>query len=734
MFLVPLYGAQTVIAVLHLPYVPCAPVLCPNCHCCAPSTICSLCPCMVSKLSLMCSIYHMFLVPLYGVQTDIAVLHLPYVPCAPVWCPNCHCCAPSTICSSCPCMVSNLSLLCSIYHMFLVPLYGAQTVIAVLHLPYVPCAPCMVPKLSLLCSIYHMFLVPLYGAQTVIAVLHLPYVPCAPVWCPNCHCCAPSTICSLCPCMVSKLSLLCSIYHMFLVPLYGVQTVIDVLHLPYVPCAPVWCPNCHCCAPSTICSLCPCMVPKLSLLCSIYHMFLVPLVWCPNCHCCAPSTICSLCPCMVSNCHCCAPSTICSLYPVWCPNCHCCAPSTICSLCPLYGAQTVITVLHLPYVPCAPVWCPNCHCCAPSTICSLCPCMVSKLSLLFSIYHMFLVPLSLCPCMVSKHSLLCSIYHLFLVPLVWCPNCHSCAPSTICSLCPLYGAQTVIAVLHLPYVPCAPVWCPNCHCCAPSTICSLCPCMVPKLALLCSIYHMFLVPLVWCQTVIALLHLPYVPCAPVWCPNCHCCAPSTICSLCPCMVSKLSLLCSIYHMFLVPLVWCPNCHCCAPSTICSLCPCMVSKLSLLCSIYHMFLVPLVWCPNCQCCAPSTICPLCPCMVPKLSLLCSIYHMFLVPLYGAQTVIAVLHLPYVPCAPVWCPNCHCCAPSTICSLCPCMVPKLSLLCSIYHMFLVPLYGVQTVIAVLHLPSVPCPLVWCPNCHSCAPSTICSLSPCMLPKLS
>ena len=147
MFLVPLYGAQTVIAVLHLPYVPCAPVLCPNCHCCAPSTICSLCPCMVSKLSLMCSIYHMFLVPLYGVQTDIAVLHLPYVPCAPVWCPNCHCCAPSTICSSCPCMVSNLSLLCSIYHMFLVPLYGAQTLIAVLHLPYVPCAPCMVPKL-----------------------------------------------------------------------------------------------------------------------------------------------------------------------------------------------------------------------------------------------------------------------------------------------------------------------------------------------------------------------------------------------------------------------------------------------------------------------------------------------------------------------------------------------------------------------------------------------------------
>ena len=436
MFLVPLYAAQTVIAVLHLPYVPCAPVWyvqtviavlhlpyvpcapvwCPNCHCCAPSTICSFCPCMVSKLSLMCSIYHMFLVPLYGVQTDIAVLHLPYVPCAPVWCPNCHCCAPSTICSSCPCMVSNLSLLCSIYHMFLVPLYGAQTVIAVLHLPYVPCAPCMVPKLSLLCSIYHMFLVPLYGAQTVIAVLHLPYVPCA-------------------LCMVSKLSLLCSIYHMFLVPLYGVQTVIAVLHLPYVPRAPVWCPTCHCCAPSTICSLCPCMVPKLSLLCSIYHMFLVPLVWCPNCHCCAPSTICSLCPCMVPKL-----SLLCSIYHMFIES--------------LYGVQTVIAVLHLPYVPCAPVWCPNSHCCAPSTICSL------------------------CPCMVSKQSLLCSICHLFLVPL--------------------YGAQTVIAVLHLPYVPCPLVWCPNCHSCAPSTICSLCPCIMSKLSLLCSIYHMFLVPLIWC--------------------------------------------------------------------------------------------------------------------------------------------------------------------------------------------------------------------------------------------
>ena len=181
--------------------------------------------------------------------------------------------------------------------------------------------------------------------------------------------------------------------------------------------------------------------------------------------------------------------------------------------------------------------------------------------------------------------------------------------------------------------------------------------MVSKLTLLCSIYHMFLVPLYGVQTVIAVLHLPYVPCAPVWYPTCHCCAPSTICSLCPCMVPKLSLLCSIYHMFLVPLVWCPNCHCCAPSTICFLCPCMVPKLSLLCSIYHMFLVPLVWCPNCHCCAPSTICALCPCMVSKLSLLCSIYHMFLLPLYGVQTVIDVLHLPYVPCSPVWCPNCH-----------------------------------------------------------------------------
>ena len=199
---------------------------------------------MVSKLTLLCSTYHMFLVPLYGVQTVIAVLHLPYVPRAPVWCPTCHCCAPSTICSLCPCM---------------------------------------------------------YGAQTVIAVLHLPYLPCAPVWCPNCHSCAPSTICSLSPCMVPKLSLLCSIYHMFIVSLYGVQTVIAVLHLPYVPCAPVWCPNSHCCAPSTICSLCPCMVSKQSLLCSICHLFLVPL----------------------------------------------------------YGAQTVITVLHLPYVPCAPtVWAP----------------------------------------------------------------------------------------------------------------------------------------------------------------------------------------------------------------------------------------------------------------------------------------------------------------------------------------------------------------------------------------
>ena len=219
-------------------------------------------------------------------------------------------------------------------------------------------------------------------------------------------------------------------------------------------------------------------------------------------------------------------------------------------------------------------------------------------------------------------------------------------------LVPLYGAQTVIAVLHLPYLPCAPVWCPNCHCWL----------------------HLPFVPCAPAQTVIALLHLPYVHCAPVLCPNCHCCAPSTICSLCPCMVSNLSLLCSIYHMFLVPLVWCPNCHCCAPSTICSLCPCMV---------------------------------------PNLSLLCSIYHMFLVPLYGAQTVIAVLHLPYVPCALVWCPNCHCCAPSTICALCPCMVSKLSLLCSIYHMFLLPLYGVQTVIDVLHLPYVPCSPVWCPN---------------------
>ena len=219
--------------------------------------------------------------------------------------------------------------------------------------------------------------------------------------------------------MVSKLSLLCSIYHMFLVPLYGV-------------------PNCHCCAPSTICSLCPCMVSNLSLLCPIYHMFLVPLIWCPNCHCFAPSTICSLCPCMMSNCHCCAPSTICSLYSCMMSNWQCRAPSTICSLCPLYGAQTVITVLHLPYVPCAPVWCPNCHCCAPSTICSLCPCMVSKLSLLFSIYHMFIVP--------------------------------------------LYGAQTLIAVLRLPFVHCALVWCPNNHCCAPSAICSLSPCMVPKLS------------------------------------------------------------------------------------------------------------------------------------------------------------------------------------------------------------------------------------------------------------
>ena len=298
--------------------------------------------------------------------------------------------------------------------------------------------------------------------------------------------------------------------------------------------------------------------------------------------------------------------------------------------------------------------------------------------------------------MVSKLTLLCSIYHMFLVPL--------------------YGVQTVIAVLHLPYVPRAPVWCPTCHCCAPSTICSLCPCMVPKLSLLCSIYHMFLVPLYGAQTVIAVLHLPYVPCAPVWCPNCHCCAP-------------------IYHMFFVPLVWCPNCHCCAPSTICSLCPCMVPKLSLLCSIYHMFRVPLygaqtviavlhlpcvpcapVWCPTCHCCAPSTICSLCPCMVSNLSLLCSIYHLFLVPLYGAQTVIAVLHLPYVPCALVWCPNCHCCAPSTICSLCPLYgVQTVIDVLHLPYMFLVPLYGVQTVIAVLHLPYVPCAPVWCPNCH-------------------
>ena len=234
---------------------------------------------------------------------------------------------------------------------------------------------------------------------------------------------------------------------------------------------------------------------------------------------------------------------------------------------------------------------------------------------------------------------------------VWAPY-HCCAPSTICSLCPLYGVQTVIAVLHLPYVHCAPVWCPNCHCCAPSTICSLCPCMVSKLSLMCSIYHMFLVPLYGAQTVIAVLiyHMFIVSLYGV--PNCHCCAPSTICSLCPCMVSNLSLLCSIYHMFLCPCmvpklsllahlpfvpcapVWRPNCHCCAPSTICSLCPCL----------------------NCHCSAPSTICSLCPCIMSKLSLLCSIYHMFLVPLYGVQPVIAVLHLPYVPCA-------------------PCMVPKL-----------------------------------------------------------
>ena len=509
---------------------------------------------MVSKLTLLCSIYHMFLVPLYGVQTVIAVLHLPYVPRAPVWCPTCHCCAPSTICSLCPCMVPKLSLLCSIYHMFLVPLYGAQTVIAVLHLPYVPCAPVWCPNChccapSTICS-----LCPLYGAQTVIAVLHLPYVPCAPVWCPNCHCCVPSTICSVCPCMAPKLSLLCSIYHVFLVPLYGVQPVIAVLHLPSVHCAPVWCPTCHCCAPSTICSLCPCMAPKLSLLCSIYHMFLVPL----------------------------------------------------------YGAQTVIAVLHLPYVPCA-------------------LCMVSKLSLLCSIYHIC----SLCPCMVSKLSLLCSIYHMFLVPLygvqtvidvlhlpyvpcapVWCPNCHCCAPSTICSLCPCMVSQTVIAVFHLPYVPYAPVWRPNCHCCAPSTICSLCPCMVPKLSLLCSIYHMFLVPLYGAQTVIAVLHLPYVSCAPVWCPNCHCCAPSTICSLCPLYGAQTVI--AVLHLPYVP---------CAP--------CMVSKLSLLCSIYHMCLVPLY----------------------GVQTVIAVLHLPYVPfaLYGVQTVIDVLHLPYVPCSPVWCPN-------------------------------------------------------------------------------
>ena len=298
--------------------------------------------------------------------------------------------------------------------------------------------------------------------------------------------------------------------------------------------------------------------------------------------------------------------------------------------------------------------------------------------------------------MVSKLTLLCSIYHMFLVPL--------------------YGVQTVIAVLHLPYVPRAPVWCPTCHCCAPSTICSLCPCMVPKLSLLCSIYHMFLVPLVWC-------------------PNCHCCAPSTICSLCPCMVPTLSLLCSIYHMFIVPLYGAQTVIAVLHLPYVPCAPCMVSKLSLLCSIYNNYVhCAPVCCPNCHCCAPSTICSLCPYMVSKLSLMCSIYHMFLVPLYGAQTVIAVLHLPYVHCVPVWCPNCHCCSPFTICSLCPCIVPKLSLLCSVYHLFIVPLYGVQTIIAVLHLPSVPCPLVWCPNCHSCAPSTICSLSPCMVPKLS
>ena len=440
---------------------------------------------MVSKLSLLCSIYHMFLVPLYGV-------------------PNCHCCAPSTICSLCPCMVSNLSLLCSIYHMFLVPLPKLSLLCSIYHMFLVPLYDV---KLSLLCSIYHMFLVLLYDVKLAMpcSIYHMFLVPL--VWCPNCNYCAPSTICSLCPCMVPKLSLLCSIYHMFIVSLYGVQTVIAVLHLPYVPCAPVWCPNSHSCAPSTICSLCPCMVSKQSLLCSICHLFLVPL----------------------------------------------------------YGAQTVIAVLHLPYVPCPLVWCPNCHSCATSTISSLCPCMVPKLSLLAPS-----TICSLCPCMAPKLALLCSICHLFLVPL--------------------YGAQTVIAVLHLPYVPCPLVWCPNCHSCAPSTISSLCPSMVPKLSLL---------------------------------------APSTICSLCPCMAPKLALLCSIYHMFLVSL----------------------PKLSLLCSIYHMFLVPLyyvqtviavlhlpyvpcapVWCPTCHCCAPSTICSL-------------------FPLYGAQTVIALLHLPYVPCAPV-----------------------------------------------------------------------------------
>ena len=373
-------------------------------------------------------------------------------------------------------MVPKLSLLCSIYHMFLVLLYDV--------------------KLAMPCSIYHMSLVPLYGAQTVIALLHLPSVPCAPLWCPNCHCCAPSTICSLCPCMVSKLSLLFSIYHMFLVPLYGAQTVIAVLHLPYVPCA-------------------PCMVPKLSLLCSIYHMFLVPLYGAHT---------------VIAVLH--LPYVHCA--PVWCPNCHCCAPSTICSLCPLYGVQTVIAVLHLPYVHCAPVWCPNCHCCAPSTICSLCPCMVSKLSLMCSIYHMFLVPLY-----DVKLSLLCSIYHMFLVLLYDVKLAMPCSIYHM-SLVPLYGAQTVIALLHLPSVPCAPLWCPNCHCCAPSTICSLCPCMVSKLSLLFSIYHMFLVPLYGAQTLIAVLRLPFVHCALVWCPNNHCCAPSAICSLSPCMVPKLS--------------------------------------------------------------------------------------------------------------------------------------------------------------------------------------------------